>query len=119
MREDSFDPRSLDLAVGGQAVIEGVMMRCPTAIATAVRTPAGEIVIERKPYKGFAARFYRALCVFLANRLSRSDVMIGSGARSASEILDSDEDEITPEALDNMALAGARFDWFLQRVRSE
>jgi uncharacterized protein YqhQ len=45
------------LAVGGQAVIEGVMMRCPTAIATAVRTPAGEILIERRPYRGFAARY--------------------------------------------------------------
>ena len=68
---------------------------------------------------GFAARFYRALCVFLANRLSRSDTMIGAGARSVSEMLESDEDEITPEALENMALAGARFDWFLQRVRTE
>jgi CRP/FNR family cyclic AMP-dependent transcriptional regulator len=69
--------------------------------------------------KGFAARFYRALCVFLANRLSRSDTMIGVGARSVSEVLESDEDEITPEALENMALAGARFDWFLQRVRTD
>lgn len=51
-----IDPRSLDLAVGGQAVIEGVMMRCPTAIATAVRTPGGRIVIQRKPYRGFAVR---------------------------------------------------------------
>jgi len=51
-----FDPRSLELAVGGQAVIEGVMMRCPTAIATAVRTPTGRIVIQRKPFRSFAVR---------------------------------------------------------------
>jgi uncharacterized protein YqhQ len=51
-----IDPRSLDLAVGGQAVIEGVMMRCPTAIATAVRTPGGKIVIQCKAYRGFAVR---------------------------------------------------------------
>ena len=57
MGRESFDPRSLDLAVGGQAVIEGVMMRCPTAIATAVRTPSGEILIEKKAYRGFAARY--------------------------------------------------------------
>ena len=38
------DPQELDLAVGGQAVIEGVMMRSPTAIATAVRTPEGLFV---------------------------------------------------------------------------
>jgi uncharacterized protein YqhQ len=59
MREEtsrSMDPRSLDLAVGGQAVIEGVMMRCPSSIATAVRTPNGRIVVRRKPYRSFLAR---------------------------------------------------------------
>ena len=34
-------------AVGGQAVIEGVMMRSPFAVATAVRNPAGDIVVDR------------------------------------------------------------------------
>lgn len=33
-----------DLIVGGQAVIEGVMMRSPHAYAVAVRAPSGEIV---------------------------------------------------------------------------
>lgn len=33
--------------VGGQAVIEGVMMRGPQYIATAVRTPSGEITIQK------------------------------------------------------------------------
>ncbi len=54
--DPSFDPKTLDLAVGGQAVIEGVMMRCPTAIATAVRTPGGKIVVRRKPFKGVVSR---------------------------------------------------------------
>ena len=35
-----------DLAVGGQAVIEGVMMRSDDRIATAVRTPSGEIKVK-------------------------------------------------------------------------
>jgi uncharacterized protein YqhQ len=51
-----FDPRSLDLAVGGQAVLEGVMMRCPTAVATAVRTPSGQIVVKHRPYVGIVNR---------------------------------------------------------------
>ncbi|MFH1842461.1 MAG: DUF1385 domain-containing protein [bacterium] len=42
--------RDLDLAVGGQAVLEGVMMRSPTAIAIAVRTPDKKIVIRKKPF---------------------------------------------------------------------
>ena len=36
-------------SIGGQAVIEGVMMRGPEKIATAVRKPDGEIVIDEKP----------------------------------------------------------------------
>ena len=34
--------------VGGQAVIEGVMMRAPRALAIAVRRPNGEIVVKRE-----------------------------------------------------------------------
>ena len=37
-------------SVGGQAVIEGVMMRSPTYYATAVRTPQGTIVIQKNRY---------------------------------------------------------------------
>jgi uncharacterized protein YqhQ len=48
--ESARDPRELDLAVGGQAVIEGVMMRSPTALATAVRVPDGRIVVRKKPF---------------------------------------------------------------------
>jgi CRP-like cAMP-binding protein len=64
----------------------------------------------------FGSRFYRALCVFLANRLSRADSMIGAADRVAPEQNTPHEDEISPEALDTLTLAGARFDWFLQRV---
>ena len=67
----------------------------------------------------FASRFYRALCVFLANRLSRADAMIGAGGRVERERETQREDEISPEALETVALAGARFDWFLQRVGAE
>ena len=35
-------------SIGGQAVIEGVMMRGPHKIATAVRKPDGEIIIDEK-----------------------------------------------------------------------
>lgn len=36
-------------SIGGQAVIEGVMMRGPKDIAVAVRTTDGEIVVDKKP----------------------------------------------------------------------
>ena len=36
-------------SIGGQAVIEGVMMRGPKEYAVAVRKPDGEIVVEKSP----------------------------------------------------------------------
>lgn len=45
------------LRVGGQAVIEGVMMRGPKLVATAVRDPKGEIVIDVKPVNSLQDRF--------------------------------------------------------------
>ena len=50
---------------GGQAVIEGVMMKGKKIYATAVRTPEGDIAVEKKEnetilgkYKLFTYRFY-------------------------------------------------------------
>lgn len=45
------------ISVGGQAVIEGVMMRSPTYYATAVRTPHGQIVIQKNRFVGLTHRF--------------------------------------------------------------
>ncbi|MBU3189023.1 DUF1385 domain-containing protein [Clostridium bowmanii] len=42
--------------VGGQAVIEGVMMRGSTGIATAVRNEQGEIVVEKKNYTSYTKK---------------------------------------------------------------
>jgi len=44
-------------SVGGQAVIEGVMMRSPTCYATAVRTPEGKIVVQKTRYRALTHRF--------------------------------------------------------------
>ena len=45
-----------DMNVGGQAVIEGVMMRSPTTIATAVRLPDGSIELKKRPFVSFINR---------------------------------------------------------------
>jgi uncharacterized protein YqhQ len=47
-REPSVCPR---LNVGGQAVIEGVMMRSPRCLAVAVRRANSEIVVREQPWK--------------------------------------------------------------------
>ena len=43
--------------VGGQAVIEGVMMRAPRSVAIAVRRPDGEIVVKRELVVPLSERF--------------------------------------------------------------
>jgi uncharacterized protein YqhQ len=42
--------------VGGQAVIEGVMMRSPNSMAIAVRRPNGEIVVKRERLNFFSEK---------------------------------------------------------------
>lgn len=44
------------ILVGGQAVIEGVMMRVPGAYATAVRDPKGKIHIDRKFFRSLSEK---------------------------------------------------------------
>ncbi len=50
-----FDPDK-PLQVGGQAVIEGVMMRAPGRIATAVRRANGEIIVKKQAYTSLAEK---------------------------------------------------------------
>ncbi len=45
------------LSVGGQAVIEGVMMRAPDRIATAVRRPDGTIAMKSASFRSLGSRF--------------------------------------------------------------
>lgn len=45
------------ITIGGQAVIEGVMMRGPELTATAVRTPEGKIEINSRPVNSISDRY--------------------------------------------------------------
>ncbi len=45
------------MAVGGQAVLEGVMMRAPGMVATAVRRANGEIVVKKEPQVSLAEKY--------------------------------------------------------------
>jgi bacteriocin-type transport-associated protein len=72
---------------------------------------------------GFASRFYRAIAVVLLDRLRDRLVQRGYGNQAYDEAqpLNEDmeyEDEIDMDVLENVSLAGARFDWLLRRVQS-
>ncbi|MBI4417813.1 MAG: DUF1385 domain-containing protein [Ignavibacteriales bacterium] len=45
------------MQIGGQAVIEGVMMRASGAVATAVRRLNGEIVVQKEAYTSLTERY--------------------------------------------------------------
>ena len=45
------------VSIGGQAVIEGVMMRGPKDIATAVREPSGNITVKVDPLKSITDKY--------------------------------------------------------------
>ena len=45
------------LHVGGQAVLEGVMMRSPQALAIAVRLPNGSVVLKDEPFTSLTTRY--------------------------------------------------------------
>ncbi len=45
-----------DLHVGGQAVIEGVMMRSPERVSTAVRKPQGDIAVRNQEFVSLTKR---------------------------------------------------------------
>ena len=84
---------------------------------TVLSIPRAKLTAKLEQDSGFAARFYRALGVFLASRLRKTQQRLGYGG---TQILDDEvqhEDELDPELLNNIALAGARFEWMMKRLR--
>ena len=51
-----YDPNK-PMQVGGQAVIEGVMMRAPGSVATAVRRANGQIVVQQQKYSSVTEKY--------------------------------------------------------------
>ena len=81
-----------------------------TAQTTLLRLPNSVVRQKLAADTAFAARFYRALCVFLADRMRNATQRIGHGSPGDSR------DELNEELLDNVHLAGARFDRMLKRL---
>ena len=63
-------------SIGGQAVIEGVMMRGPKDIAIAVRTPENEIVVKKEPVEGIITKYRLNKIPFLRGGLALIDSMV-------------------------------------------
>ena len=80
--------------VGGQAVIEGVMMRGPGVTATAVREPSGTIVVQKETTKSIADTYPILKKPFLRGCVALYEsLVIGMKALSFSAKAAGDEEE--------------------------
>ncbi len=80
--------------IGGQAVIEGIMMKNADTYATAVRKPDGTIAVEKDTYEGFAKKFNLLKIPFLRGIFVFIDSMVvGSKClRFSASFFEDDED---------------------------
>lgn len=80
--------------VGGQAVIEGVMMRGKTHVAVAVRQPDGEISVDVRPVNSISDRYPILKKPFLRGVVSLAESLVmGMKALAYSAQVSGDEDE--------------------------
>ncbi|WP_027185821.1 DUF1385 domain-containing protein [Desulfovibrio inopinatus] len=88
-------------SVGGQAVMEGVMMRSQNRLAIAVRKPDGEIVVQTRPWFSLTSSpllqkpFLRGFPVLLETLVNG----ISALNYSAKEAMDEESGELKPWAL--------------------
>ena len=94
------------LSVGGQAVIEGVMMRGPGKIAVAVRKPNGEITVDLKPAGSISDRYPILKKPFLRGVVSLVESLgYGMKALSFSAQVSGDEED-GEESMSSLEMAG-------------
>lgn len=84
--------------------------------------PRQELTVKLQQDVVFASHFYRVMAILLSDRVRQIAAKVGYGRRvySAEQALDETieyEDELEPNILDRVSLAGARFDWMLRRLR--
>jgi uncharacterized protein YqhQ len=107
------------MSVGGQAILEGVMMRSPHSLAIAVRRPGGEIVVKEDRWVSIwdKARFLRkpflrgAVVLFEAmhngmKALSFSAEEASGGATPAATATGETGDDAPSQKLSGAAIAG-------------
>ena len=82
--------------------------------ATLLRIPDAKLRDKLAADAPFAARFYRAICVFLADRMRASTQRLGYGENLAAA--DAARGELNENVLENLHLAGARFDRMLKKL---
>jgi len=63
-------------SIGGQALIEGVLMKSPTHIGIAVRNQNSEIIVRREPYKSLTKKYKVLSIPFIRGSIVLGETMI-------------------------------------------
>lgn len=66
--------------------------------------------------QGFAARFYRALAIYLSTTVRERHRALGYGSEEDLEEMEDDADELDGNVLDGVYLAGERFNRMVRRL---
>lgn len=99
MSNDDKEKRVRPTSIGGQAIIEGVMMRGKRIYAMAVRNPAGGITVEKNEWGGIANKgifkypIFRGIGAFVDSLITGTKILMHS-AEIAGE--DWAEEELSP-----------------------
>lgn len=113
LAEQDVEEGKIDFAVGGQAVIEGVMMRSPNAITIAVRKPNGEITVKKDRYQTLVQRIRKLNIPVVRGVINLFEMMvIGTKAinYSANESM---EEDIRPKNNPKYPKLGQAFEMFM------
>ncbi|MEA4853859.1 MAG: DUF1385 domain-containing protein [Christensenella sp.] len=94
-------------SIGGQGVLEGVMMRSPEYTAIAVRRDSGEVVTQKQPTQLLATR-YKILGVPIIRGVVNFVEMMVMGVKTitdAARMYDPEDDEMEPGKMDEAIAA--------------
>lgn len=87
---------------GGQALIEGVMMRGKNEFAVAIRKPSGNIIVQKKAIKSLAGRWpvfklplFRGVLALFESLILGIQVL----AYSANEAAEEEDEELSPKEI--------------------
>jgi len=98
--------RNVDMLIGGQAVIEGVMMRSLTGYSVAVRQPNGDVAIKKDKLVSVAAKYpFLKIPVLRGSVVLIQSLILGMRALNYSATVATDEGKGEQE-MSSWAVAG-------------
>jgi CRP/FNR family transcriptional regulator, cyclic AMP receptor protein len=123
VRTGKIADKQIAVLLPGEIVgeISFVDNRKPTASVLALQDsrllalPRSELTMKLARDSGFASRFYRAIAIFLADRLFTTTSRLGYGSPDQ----DRDADAIEDSLMDEVSLASIRFDNLLKYLTGE